>query len=1277
MKQKKIIVLAIFIIISISSFFVYQNKKPKNINKILETKAYSYLPKKAQTLIKEIYEETGEIVLTEKNKKVNEPYLNPLYVEYISLSDAEKENIDDIPMLYTVDSAVLPVDGADPPKSFDLRKINNDSTKKYITEIKNQSTLDLCWAFTSVEQVESYNLLKNNTPYSSNSLVLSPRQMDYATSTDGIRDYENTEAGTRLLTKGGNFLAAANIMANGLSLVKDSVLPFTESTDPEELEKILNYDNSEFELTSSEVYLQNSYAKGTNAYNTFMAKIKNKIMTYGGAYVSTQAPGYSCASNNTDNNQIIRVDSACTQNGGHAMQIIGWDDDYSYSYCHSTCNWTDPDTNVTSQIACHAPASSCSSSERITGTGAWILRNSWGDIYPYVYLAYDSPTAAIYFTTGIQSMKNKTWDNNYSIAVDFERPGAGTTIGQTFTKKVDTVEKVEKVKFHTFGQNGTYKISITSDSKNYLNITSVTVPEVGYTTVDLSSYNIYITDPSFSVYIEETNKTVKALNETISVFTSNVDSIPVLDTTHYYSDVSDGGYEIDVYSVTKNIPSNTAITFQLQDDKGNDLSSHIEYQYNHIATNNMNAKVLIDNTLPAGIYTLKALYDGYEYLSKVIIGVEYRLSGDGTADSPFLIYTEEDLRKMSIYMDGHYRLENDIVMQDKWIPIGTNTAPFVGSLDGNGHTIENLVVEGNVKNGGLFGYVKAAEDNSTTIKNLTIKNANIEGQQDTAILIGTVIGPEGYDWDKPTSTMNLEGIYFINGKAYSNYGSAGSLIGSIAGTNSLYHGKHTYNINKIFTSAQVGGATSSGLIGSITGGTESAYSSNIYMNNIENLGIINLIPLTEKGILTAMDTHASIVGTFNNYVIYQLKYYISSPLLRGFEYTGKGLLGNKSSNTSTSTTYGYNTLNGTTSILSLKNASNYNNWTNFYNNWKIETIDSISRIPILKDVDMEYTTISNIEVEPNTTVSMKDYLSSDNLARMVASDVSDNTVVSINNKTDDKTGQNYDVEISTLKTGETTIHFVSNYDGYENTIALTSGVPITDFSVTKDSIGIDIGEEYNIVYSIAPTNNTDNTVINWQSANNSIATVSQEGIITGIAYGTTTITGTLSNNMSVSISVEVRQAVPITSFIVSNEYIPLNSSSSRTITTMITPSNTTENKYITWTSSNESIAIVSDGTITGVGVGEATITGTLENGMTVTVQVNVKNEPVIYQKGDLNYDDTVDISDVIVALRKVFKYQATDNKDLEVGDLDNNESLDINDVIKMLRYVFRYISSLE
>ena len=247
--RKLILVLVLVLFVSLCTFVTINTFKKSKIDKVLETSSYSYLPKEAKNFIKEVYEETGEVVLTEKNKKSNAPYLNTQYISYLELSEEEKKNVGYIPDVYTVDYIENDNYEADTLEAqFDL--------KDYVTTTRNQGTLGICWTISSVENVETYLMWKNKEPFNANSKILSERQFDYATSTNGMYykqgtsstqyTWSNSSNGYRELTSGGNYYMSAVAMSNGITLTDQDVLPFSESTSKKKPEEILNFNNSLF-----------------------------------------------------------------------------------------------------------------------------------------------------------------------------------------------------------------------------------------------------------------------------------------------------------------------------------------------------------------------------------------------------------------------------------------------------------------------------------------------------------------------------------------------------------------------------------------------------------------------------------------------------------------------------------------------------------------------------------------------------------------------------------------------------------------------------------------------------------------------------------------------------------------------------------------------------------------------------------------------------------------------------------------------------------------------
>lgn len=79
----------------------------------------------------------------------------------------------------------------------------------------------------------------------------------------------------------------------------------------------------------------------------------------------------------------------------------------------------------------------------------------------------------------------------------------------------------------------------------------------------------------------------------------------------------------------------------------------------------------------------------------------------------------------------------------------------------------------------------------------------------------------------------------------------------------------------------------------------------------------------------------------------------------------------------------------------------------------------------------------------------------------------------------------------------------------EGTVTLSVVVPANKLTLSAEFSKISVGETSQISYTTRPTEATGVQVrLNYQSSDNSIATVDSSGIVTGIAPGKVTITGT-------------------------------------------------------------------------------------------------------------------------------------------------------------------------
>lgn len=123
---------------------------------------------------------------------------------------------------------------------------------------------------------------------------------------------------------------------------------------------------------------------------------------------------------------------------------------------------------------------------------------------------------------------------------------------------------------------------------------------------------------------------------------------------------------------------------------------------------------------------------------------QFNGGGSGTSSDPYVIYNASQLDQVRNFLNDEnvcFKLGADIDLKSfiagenpiqGWLPIGSSAAPFMGTFDGNGKTISNLTItRATTDYVGLFGHAGSA-----TIKNLTIKDSKVTGQNYTGALVG-------------------------------------------------------------------------------------------------------------------------------------------------------------------------------------------------------------------------------------------------------------------------------------------------------------------------------------------------------------------------------------------------------------------------------------------------------------------------------------------------------------------------------------------------------------
>lgn len=142
--------------------------------------------------------------------------------------------------------------------------------------------------------------------------------------------------------------------------------------------------------------------------------------------------------------------------------------------------------------------------------------------------------------------------------------------------------------------------------------------------------------------------------------------------------------------------------------------------------------------------------------------------------------------------------------------------------------------------------------------------------------------------------------------------------------------------------------------------------------------------------------------------------------------------------------------------------------------------------------------------------------------------------------------------------------------------------------------------------------------LTWNSSNTDVATIDEfTGELTAIAPGATVITA-VNDGISGSLVVNVNPILP-DGISLDITAVTLKVGENKTLKATVTPENAT-NPIITWESSDPTVAIVSEGIVTAVGVGEANIRA-MAGDFTANCEVTV--EPTLAENVALNIETSI------------------------------------------------------
>ena len=165
-----------------------------------------------------------------------------------------------------------------------------------------------------------------------------------------------------------------------------------------------------------------------------------------------------------------------------------------------------------------------------------------------------------------------------------------------------------------------------------------------------------------------------------------------------------------------------------------------------------------------------------------------------------------------------------------------------------------------------------------------------------------------------------------------------------------------------------------------------------------------------------------------------------------------------------------------------------------------------------------------------------------------------------------------------------------NFSTYCSVTVKKTGADVSGITIDKDELKLTVGNSFRLTATVLPENATEKGVV-WESKDESIASVDQEGLVSAVKEGSTQIIASTANgNFSAVCNVIIeKELVAVTSITLDQDVIELMVGSKYQFKATVLPDNAT-NKTLVWSSDDEKIATVSSsGVVTALEEGSATI----------------------------------------------------------------------------------------
>ncbi len=231
-----------------------------------------------------------------------------------------------------------------------------------------------------------------------------------------------------------------------------------------------------------------------------------------------------------------------------------------------------------------------------------------------------------------------------------------------------------------------------------------------------------------------------------------------------------------------------------------------------------------------------------------------------------------------------------------------------------------------------------------------------------------------------------------------------------------------------------------------------------------------------------------------------------------------------------------------------------------------------------------------------------------------------------------------------------------SWEDWKNIKEITSAITLT---LNLSDAHLKASETLALAATVGPDEAT-NKKVDWKSDDETVASVSADGVVTAHKVGQTSIHAIANDGGGAKATCTITvDPTMVSSISLSQENLAIRKNHTAQLSAIVAPTDATNASFI-WSSTNEDVAKVSeDGVISAITPGDAVIKATSQDGSQVEASCQVKVLPVL--KGDSNDDDEINVVDAVNTVNYIFN-KVTGTFVFEAADVNSDDHISISDV---------------